>query len=218
MDRVTYKDGTAVAPHQTLLAARLSFAAGAASLFCLAILHVLSPEFDTSWRMVSEYALGNFGWVLSLMFVTQALSCVALFFAIKSQVRTVGGRIGLFFLLAAGVGMAMASVFDVTHNLHGLSALIGIPGISIAELILGVSLSRNPAWSSKRRLLLWTANLPWISLVLMVIMLFIGLSQSGGTFGPGVLIGWPNRLLIVAYCGWLMLIAWQINQLYRQKS
>ena len=218
MQKVISKNGAVVSANQTSLAARLSFGAGAASLFCLAILHVLSPEFDTSWRMVSEYALGNFGWVLSLMFLTQALSCAALFFALKSQVRTVGGRIGLFFLLAAGVGMAMASVFDVTHKLHGLSALIGIPGISIAELILGVSLSRNPAWSSKRRLLLWTSNLPWISLVLMVTMLFIGLSQSGGTFGPGVLIGWPNRLLIVAYCGWLMLIAWQINQLYRQKS
>ena len=45
-------------------------------------------------------------------------------------------------LLAAGVGMAMASVFDVTHNLHGLSALIGIPGISIAELILGNTAER----------------------------------------------------------------------------
>jgi len=43
-------------------------------LLFLASLHVLSPEFDPSWRIVSEYALGNFGWVLSLMFVSWAVS------------------------------------------------------------------------------------------------------------------------------------------------
>src|SRR3989304_3676603 len=88
-----------------LTAARLSFAAAAASLVLLAALHVISPEIDPSWRMVSEYALGNYGWVLALMFLTWALSCVALFLAIKSHIRTVGGKIGLGFLLAAAVGM-----------------------------------------------------------------------------------------------------------------
>jgi len=218
MQKVISKNGAVVAANQTSLAARLSFGAGAASLLCLTTLHILSPEFDPSWRMVSEYALGNYGGLLSLMFLAQALSCVALFFAVKSQIQTVGGRIGLFFLLAASVGMAMASVFDVTHNLHGLAALIGIPGIAIAALIVGVSLSRKPIWSSTRRLLLWTANLPWISFVLMVTMLFIGLSRSGGEFGPDVLIGWPNRILIVAYSGWLMAVASQAVKLYGQKS
>jgi hypothetical protein len=176
------------------IAARLSFAAAALSLVLLAALHVLSPEFDPSWRMVSEYASGDYGWVLALMFLSMAGSSVALFFAIKSQIRTIAGKIGLVFLLAAAVGLAMAAMFDWKHNLHGLASMIGVPSLSIAPMLISVSLVRNQAWSSTRQLFLWSANLTWMSLVLMIATMFIGLSQSGGEFGPDVPIGWPNRL------------------------
>lgn len=195
------------------VAARLSLAAAAMTLLLLAALHILSPELDPSWRMVSEYALGNYGWVLALMFLTWALSCVVLFFAIKPHLGTVAGKIGLGFLLAAAVGMSMAAIFDARHDLHGLAAIIGMPSLPIAAMLISVSLTGNPVWSSARRLLLWTANLTWASLVLMFAMVFIGLSQSGGQFGPDVLAGWPNRLLVAAYCAWLMAAAWHTDQL-----
>jgi len=199
------------------IAARLSFAAAALSLVLLAALHVLSPEFDPSWRMVSEYASGDYGWVLALMFLSMAGSSVALFFAIKSQIRTIAGKIGLVFLLAAAVGLAMAAMFDWKHNLHGLASMIGVPSLSIAPMLISVSLVRNQAWSSTRQLFLWSANLTWMSLVLMIATMFIGLSQSGGEFGPDVPIGWPNRLLMLAYGGWLMIVAWRAAQLPRRE-
>ena len=214
MQKVT---STTARPAISLTAARLSFATGATALVLLAALHVLSPEFDPSWRMVSEYALGDYGWVLALMFLTWALSCVSLFFAIKSHIRIIAGKIGLGFLLAAAVGMSMAAIFDASHDLHGLAAMIGIPSLPIAAMLISISLVRNPAWSSARRLLLWTANLTWISLVLMVATVFIGLWQSGGEFGPDVLAGWPNRFLVVAYCVWLITAAWRADQLWGQE-
>lgn len=192
---------------QALTAARLSVASSVTTLVLLATLHILSPEFDPSWRMVSEYALGNYGWVLSLMFLTWALSGVSLFFAIRSQIHTLGGKIGLGFLLVSAVGTGMAAFFDISHSLHGLAFMIGIPSFLAASLLISLSLIRDPGWVSRRRSLLWAAILPWVSIVLMVVMMFIGLSQSGGEFGPGVLIGWPNRLVVLAYCGWLMVAA-----------
>lgn len=188
-------------------AARISFAVAAASLVLLAALHVLSPEFDPSWRFVSEYALGNYGWVLTLLFLALALSCVALFFAVKSQVRTIAGKIGLAFLLAAAIGMVMGALFDWRHNLHGLAAMIGNPSFIIAALLISISLVRNQLWSSARALVLWMANAPWISFALLIGTLFIGLSRNGGEFGPGVPVGWPNRLLFLAYGLWLMVVA-----------
>ena len=209
---------TTARPALSLTAAGWSLAAAATALVLLAALHVLSPELDPSWRMVSEYALGDYGWVLALMFLAWALSCVTLFFAIKSHIRTVGGKIGLGFLLAAAVGMSMAAIFDATHDLHGLAAIIGMPSLPIAALLTSISLGRNSAWSSARRWLLGTAHLTWISLVLMFGAVFIGLSQSGGEFGPEVLAGWPNRFLVVAYCAWLITAAWQADQLRGQES
>jgi hypothetical protein len=95
------------------------------ALICLVSLHFLSPEFDPSWRMVSEYALGNYSWVLSVMFLTWAIGAWTLAYALRHEVATVGGKIGLFFLVLAGVGEAMAAIFDVQHSLHGLAAMIG---------------------------------------------------------------------------------------------
>jgi hypothetical protein len=203
-------------PEIFLTAAHISLASGVATIVLLAALHLLSPEFDPSWRMVSEYAFGDYGWVLSLMFLTWALSCIALFFAIQSQIHTVGGKIGLGFLLVSAVGTGMAAFFDISHSLHGLAFMTGIPSFLVAALLISLSLIRNPSWISRRRSLLWASILPWVSIVLMVAMMFIGLSQSGGEFGPGVLIGWPNRLVVLAYCGWLMVAARGVILVERQ--
>jgi hypothetical protein len=67
-------------------AARISFVAAALSLVLLASLHFIEPEFNPSWRMVSEYANGHYGWVQQIVFLSLALSCVAMFTAIRSQV------------------------------------------------------------------------------------------------------------------------------------
>lgn len=202
-------------------AAHISLAAAAAALVFLAALHILSPEFDPASRMVSEYALGSYSWVLSLMFIAWAVSSWALAFAIRSQVRTTAGKIGLVFLVAAGVGEAMASVFAINHPLHGLAALIGIPTLPIAAMLISGSLGHIQSLSNVKKTLLLTANLTWISLVLMAaafILMIITYPQSGVDTTLGVvselppvviaLVGWANRLLVVVYCVWAMTIAW----------
>ncbi len=199
----------------------MAIASAVAALLLLASLHVLSPEFDPAWRMVSEYANGQYGWVLSLMFIAWAVSSWALAFAIRLQVRTTAGRIGLIFLIAAGIGEAIASVFEVTHPLHGLAAMIGIPSLPVAAMLISVGLSRTQEWSSVRKSLLWTANLTWISILLLVVtfaIMIVTYTQTGATMDPqaevtvlpvGVIafVGWANRFLIVVYCVWVMTVA-----------
>ena len=211
--------------------ARLSLAASVGSLLSLGALHILSPEFDPSWRMVSEYANGQYSWVLSLMFLTWAISSWALAFAIWSQVRTTAGKMGLVFLILAGIGEAMASVFDINHPLHDLASAFGILGLPIAALLISVSLGRTQAWSPAKKALLRTANLTWISVLLLIatfaILIFTFLQAGGDMTGevptelpPGVigLVGWTNRLLIVVYSMWVATVAWQALKLRRQES
>lgn len=212
------------------IAARISFATSVLTLVLLAALHLLSPEFDPSWRMVSEYANGGYGWVLSLMFVSWAVSSWALAFTIWSQAKTTAGKVGLGFLIAAGVGEAMASVFDINHSLHGLSALIGIGSLPIAAMLLSMSLARTQVWSVARKALLWTANLSWISVLIMAgtfVILIVTFTQAGGEItsqvtelpaGVIALVGWANRLLIVVYAIWAMTVARQAIKLYGQKA
>src|SRR5579871_5746071 len=154
-------------------AAWVAIVATGITLVLLAALHLLSPEFSPSWRVISEYALGRYGWVLSLMFLSWGISSWALLIAIAPLVHTRSGKLGLAFLAAAGIGEAMASVFDVTHEIgHGIAGLLGVIGFPIAALLLSVALGRNPHWPA-RRPLLWLANLSWISVVLLIATLVI---------------------------------------------
>jgi hypothetical protein len=133
-------------------AAWLAVMLAASTILLLASLHVLSPEFDPSWRVVSEYALGRYSWVLSLMFLSWGISSWALAAAIWSQVRTKSGVAGLWFLIIAGLGEAMASAFDIAHPLgHGIAGLLGVIGFPIAALLLSVALGRNENWHAARR-------------------------------------------------------------------
>jgi hypothetical protein len=121
-------------------ALRCSLAMSAATLLSLAALHVLSPEFDPSWRVVSEYALGDYGWVLAIMFLSWAVSSWTLAYAIRSQVKTLAGRIGLVVLLVSGTGEALAAPFDVSFpRLHGLAGLLGVPTLPVAAMLISVS-------------------------------------------------------------------------------
>ncbi len=209
-DTLTAKPVTAI----SRTAARLSFAAAATFLVLLTALHFIKPEFDPSWRVISEYAIGRYGWIMVLGFLSLALSCGALFIAIWSQIRAIGGRIGLAFLLVAAAGLIIAAIFTTDPitasqdelttdgNLHALGAALGT-GFPIAATLIGLSLARNQAWSPARRSLLWAAGLTWIGFLVFALSMAI-MFPDDGTFGPDVLIGWPNRFMIVAYSAWLM--------------
>jgi hypothetical protein len=208
-------------------AARLSFAAAATFLILLGALHLIKPELDPSWRVISEYVIGRYGWIMVLTFLSLAVSCVGLFVAIRPQIQTIGGKIGLAFLLVAATGLIIAAIFTTdpitashneltTHgNIHGLGAALGT-GFPIAAALIGWSLSRNRAWTSARRSLLLSAGLAWIGFLVFTLSMVV-MFPDDGTFGPDVLIGWPNRFMMLAYSAWLMVVAWRADQLSRQR-
>jgi hypothetical protein len=181
--------------------ARLSLASSVACVLLLAALHVLSPEFDPSFRVVSEYANGHYAWVLSLMFLAWAVSSWALAGAVWPQLPTGAGKLGLACLILAGLGEAMAAVFDIHHPLHDVAGALGVLGLPIAAMLISPALARLPGWSGAKTELLWTANLTWVILLAMIAALMVIRKIN--------LVGYPNRLLVVLYCVWAMTAAWQ---------
>ncbi len=201
-----------------------------AALMLLAALHVLSPEFAPSWRMISEYALARFAWVLSLMFLAFGLGPMALAVALHSQNLTRAGRVGLVFLVLSGLGGILASMYDIRHDVgHGIAGLLGVHGFPVAALLLSVAFGRNEMWSRARTGLLWLANLTWIAVVLLVGSLVLMTRQMAAANGghlpqhapkvlpPGVfaLAGWADRLIVVSNCAWLIWAASQALALRR---
>jgi hypothetical protein len=208
-------------------AARLSFATAAAFVVLLALLHLIKPELDPSWHFISEYALGGSGWIMVVAFFSFALSFIALFIAVRSQIWTAAGRIGLALLLVSAAGLILAGIFPTdpitagpgemttTGSLHNLGGTLGI-AMPFAAVLVSWGLARNPAWASARRALVLTAGLALVGFFAAFLSLGFMLSQSGGTFGPGVLVGWPNRLEMLAYSLWLLVTAGSAARLSRE--
>jgi hypothetical protein len=209
-------------------AARLSFAGAATFALLLAALRFFKPELDPSWHFISEYAIGEYGWIMVLAFLSLALGYVSLFVALRSQLQTTAGRIGLALLLVSALGLTIAAIFTtdsvtVSDNsvttegtLHNFGGTLGI-AMPFAAALIGWKLARNPTWSSARRPLLWATGLALVAFLVSFGSLSVMVSRSGGEFGPDVPVGWPNRIEIVAYSVWLMVVARQAIRVRSQR-
>jgi hypothetical protein len=201
---------------------------GLATLLLLLALHVLSPEFSPSWRMVSEYAFGRYGWVLSLMFLSWGISSWALALALRPELHGIRGEVGVIFLGLAGLGEILASVFDVTHPLgHAIAGVLGVIGFPIAALLLSIDLGRNERWKKIRLPLLTLAHLSWLSVLLLAATLAVMTMQmvriTGGhlpqhapkVLPAGVLAldGWMDRLIVLSNCAWALAAAWHATRI-----
>jgi len=190
-----------------------------ASLFVilLVLLHFLEPEFDPSWRLISEYELGNYGWLMRIAFYSLAVGSISLFVAIRSQIRGIGGVIGLVLLLVIAVGLALGGFFttdpittpadahSTSGSLHGLGGGLSFPFIPIAALLITLNLARrNQAWKTARAALHWSNGLIWLSFLSLIV---IEIVQYQPVAGPELIWGWSNRAVMVAYAIWLIVVA-----------
>lgn len=208
-----YSSRGAAARISALGPAQVAIATAVATPVLLACLRVLSPEFDPSYRLMSEYALGRYGWFLALTFLCWGVSSWALVLAIRSQVRTHAARVGLACLVVAGCGEALAAIFDIRNDIgHNLAGTLGLIGLPVAAVLISRSLGQLS--------LKVLAHLTWISLVLwlasfvllIVTMLHVNGSlpaQAPPSLPHGVIgvVGWTNRLLVVVYCAWTVAVA-----------
>ena len=200
-------------------AACLSLVSGGVFILLLVALHFVRPDLDPSWSVISEYALGDYGWLMTIAFLAWGLSAISLFVAIRSQVPNLVGRIWLVFLLIGAAGPILAASFPtdpiatppdaVTTGgaIHSVGAMLS-DGILIGATLLTLSLVRkNPNWLSVRKPLIWTTILAWIGAVAFTASMAVLLPQNSGQLGPEVVIGWQGRFVVVAYEVWLMTAA-----------
>jgi hypothetical protein len=207
--------------HASQIFGRVAFGAGVAGMLLLVALHLVRPDLPPSWRMVSEYAIGRHGWLMTSCFGMLAMCCIALAIGLFPQAISPLGRVGLVFLLATSCGYVLAALFPTdpitvspqnassAARLHALAFAIGVPSFILASQLTSFALVDDSHWDGVRIAMFAFANLNWIGLAVMVAIIAVTLPRAGG-FGPGVLVGWPNRLMFVTYFGWVMVTAWPL--------
>jgi hypothetical protein len=189
------------------------------SSLSLLVLHFVSPEFQPSWRMISEYALGKHKWLITSFFFFWGMSSFTLGIVLWPMVNSTWATVGVVFLFISAVGEIMGGLFDIKHKLHGAAFMLGVPAVPIAALLIGYHLAQTNEASS---IIILASHATWISLVVMgvaMVVMISGFKKSGLPMGPDVtppervpdgviaLAGYANRLLIICYIGWLVVIA-----------
>ncbi|WP_243076689.1 DUF998 domain-containing protein [Microbacterium sp. SS28] len=188
------------------IAAVTALVAGGITAGLIAVLHVLEPEYDPSWRMISEYSLGRYGWVMRLAFVTMAISpaatCVALWSfggAWTLGLAVVGlGAFGAAFIDADPIMTPRAQATPVgrIHTVMGGVCLAGFPP---AALFAGVGVVTALGWT-----LAIASAVPLGGLVWFLIAAAPAHGEGGS---PEIRIGWPDRFCLLAYLAWVVLAA-----------
>lgn len=188
------------------IAAVTALVAGGITAGLVAILHVLEPEYDPSWRMISEYSVGRYGWVMRLAFVTMAISpaatCVALW--PFGGAWTIGlaavalGALGAAFIDADPITTPRAQATPVgrAHTVLGIILLAGFPP---AALFAGVGVATELGW-----MLAIASVVPWAGLVWFLSAASPARGRGGS---PEIRIGWPDRFCLLAYLAWVVLAA-----------
>jgi hypothetical protein len=201
-----------------VLAARAAIGSAFLALVALTVVHLLRRDLDPSRTMISRYALGPYGWLMALCFAAWAAASALLFVALAPGPSSSLDRAGQTLLLGTSIGLAMAARFPMdpvgtsrremsfSGRMHGIAFLVGVPALVLAATILSVSLAgRGP--HAAMPLLLLTAAI-WLSLITMIAIGAMVGSEHGPNPQVPLLFGWVNRLLMVAYSLWLIVVAW----------
>jgi hypothetical protein len=208
-----------------MVSAYVTIIFAAVFLVILFLLHFLKRELDPSWRMISEYEIGRFGWMMRLAFFSWGVSVLAMLITIWPSLQPVSGTISRWWFVLIGFALFGAGIFKTNpitehtpnrvNTIHTLCGALVILTFPIAATLAVNSLLRNSLWSASQGLLIFATVLTWIGMVAYFASIIISgiinpatvKNASAEKFGPHVLQGWPNRFLVVTYMIWLIIIA-----------
>ena len=152
--------GAPARPNGLIWGARLVVAGSLLCITLIALLHVLEPEFNDS-RAVSEYALGDFGWLMNIAFFSAAAGIGALAFVLrKSLARSKAAIAGIVLLSLAAVAWLCSGAGNIDPEgaeettsglIHGIGFLLGLPTRLAAPLVLAFAFRRDERWADHWR-------------------------------------------------------------------
>ena len=176
----------------------------------VALLHRLEPEYDPSWRMLSEYSLGRYGIVMRVAFLAAGSAVVVLAAALSAAAWP--AALALAIVAIGPIGAAFIDTDPITtprtemsgrSNVHGALGAIFILGFPVAATLVGLALAGDAVVGPG---LAWASLAPWLALAWF---LGVNLRAAGSAVAgsPDVRIGWPNRVSMLADVGWVALAA-----------
>lgn len=199
---------TALTQSLAAFAACYSLGAVAAAVLLVIALHKLEPEFDPSWRMLSEYSLGGYGVIMRIAFILGGTGVAASGVALWQPAGLLAA--GLPVVALGPIGAAFVDTDPITtpraeitgrSKVHAGLGSVFILGFPVAATCAGIgAATQAPAG----QILAWASVIPWAGLV-WFLGATVRFGQSDAVGKPDVRVGWPNRFNMLAYMAWVAL-------------
>jgi hypothetical membrane protein len=158
----------------------------------LIVLHILEPEFDPRYRFMSEYALGDYGWLMTTTFFALGLAPLAVALGLQNVYQSSRSiRIGLGLLVVAGMFIWLAGIFRDSIP-HLLAGVVAFPSMVMAVLLLSWTFGRVAGWRTIYR----------VGLFIGLAMLAMFLLMEADLGMPGL----QQRVFIFLFLSWLSVV------------
>jgi hypothetical protein len=193
--RVPALGGTVDGKHLAKIAAIFQwivFGCAAYYLIVVIALHVLEPEFDPRFRFMSEYALGDYGWLMTTTFFVLGLAA----FVAAAGLRQVhqssrSARLGVGLLAVGAPFIWLAGIFKDSIP-HLLAGVVVFPSIAMAVLLLSWTFRQAAGWKTIYR--------PTLFIALGMLAMFFSMVANVGM--PGL----QQRVFIFLFLLWLSIV------------
>lgn len=169
----------------------------------LLLMHVLRPDYTIVDHMISDYAVGRFGWIMTTAFLSISLGCLALAVGLFLNGPTSWlGRIGAALLVVTFAGLIVTAIFPTdletvpstrTGDIHTLSFQVNVVSVFLSTICLGLSYGGSPRWRPYRTPALVFAGLLAAAFVAQFLTL-----HRGAPYGIA------NRLFVAVLVAWLI--------------
>jgi MFS family permease len=186
----------------------------------LIVLHFLKPELDPKWRMISEYEIGKYGWLMRIAFFSWGLSTLSVLLMISrigngSYLIYIWLSVLVLALFGAGIFKTnpimetTKSTVNTIHTICGSIVILTFPILAIVICVryIGLNAINVPGILIGITVLAWIAQFGFFS--------SISISQKkdpkAGRVGPTIYLGWPNRIMVLVYALWAITFAMSIK-------
>ncbi|SDF18910.1 DUF998 domain-containing protein [Ulvibacter litoralis] len=190
----------------------------------LVILHFINTSVNPIWQPISEYALGNAGWLMQIVFFLLGISFLTLGLYLIKYLPKIGSKIGGVLLVIASLGNFLAGIFNtdpvdtlpeymtMSGQIHNAAA--GLLGFMIlATVFITYQFRKQEKLKPFRKNMFVFTIILWGLEFALIAAMGIYLNETNGMITPETPIGWLGRIVIVFCAIWV----WSCAH-YLQKS
>lgn len=187
-------------------------------IILLVLLHIINNSVNPIWQPISEYALGNAGWLMKVAFFSLGISFLSLGIYFIREIPNIGSRIGGVLLILASLGNFLAGIFNTdptstlpeqmtaSGQIHNAAA--GLLGFMIlATVFIAFQFKKQEQLRPYKKSILLLTIILWGLEFILVVTMGVYLSETNGMITPETPIGWLGRIVVIFCAIWVCVCA-----------